>query len=156
MGESRLMQSNWPEWGKIRAHVKKRPGSVFGSRLRAIRKSKGYTQVWLGARMNMTQQQVAELERGRHTPRMDTLHRLAVALNVSVTDLSGETIVSCEPSAWLAFNAAVENLQRSLDDLKVAVRLLQPLPPVPQRRSHPERQPRDSQARSGQGCGDDR
>jgi DNA-binding XRE family transcriptional regulator len=58
-------------------------GSV-GARLRSAREAAGVTQTELGRRAGFDQAVISKLERGRHDPRIDTLRRLAEALDLSL------------------------------------------------------------------------
>jgi ribosome-binding protein aMBF1 (putative translation factor) len=60
---------------------------AVGQRLRAARKSAGLTQVELGERAELDQAVISRLENGTHQPRVDTLERVAAALDMSLADL---------------------------------------------------------------------
>ena len=59
----------------------------IGFRIRAARRERGLSQAALGARIGMVQTVVSNLERGVHTPRMDTLKRIAQGLGLSLPEL---------------------------------------------------------------------
>ena len=96
----------------------------FGARLRALRKSKGYTQGMLGARADLHQQAIQAIEIGRRHPTPYTITRLADALGVPIEDLAGPGIVAANPDDWLAFDAALAEAQAALDRLKAAALML--------------------------------
>lgn len=54
----------------------------FGATVRRLRKAAGLTQEQLGERCQMDLSAVSRLERGHRNPRLDTLVRLADALEV--------------------------------------------------------------------------
>jgi DNA-binding XRE family transcriptional regulator len=58
-----------------------------GERVRAARKSAGLTQTALGDRAELDQAVISRLERGAHQPRVDTLGRIAAALDMSLSQL---------------------------------------------------------------------
>lgn len=58
--------------------------------LKALRTTRGLTQVELAKKMKMTQAYIAQLETGvEDNPTLDTLRRLARALNTTVGKLAG-------------------------------------------------------------------
>lgn len=58
----------------------------FGRRLAEVRKSKGYTQQQLAAKLEISLVSVAYLETGKRWPRLATLHRIADCLGVRLKD----------------------------------------------------------------------
>lgn len=58
-----------------------------GERIRAIRKKKGLSQKDLGEMLGVSGTMVGQYETGQRKPRLDTLQRIAVALNVDWMDL---------------------------------------------------------------------
>ncbi len=62
----------------------------IGERVRALRESLGYTQRQVAAMAEMPSQYWSDLERGRNAnPSLETLARIAAALDVGVDDLVG-------------------------------------------------------------------
>jgi transcriptional regulator with XRE-family HTH domain len=59
----------------------------FGATVRRLRTAAGLTQEQLGERCGMDLSAVSRLERGHRNPRLDTLVRLARALDVTPADL---------------------------------------------------------------------
>jgi len=96
----------------------------FGARLRALRKSKGYTQATLGARCDLHQQAIQAIERGRRNPSPYTITRLADALSVPIEVLAGPGVVTADPDDWAAFQDALSDVQSALDRLKAAAAVL--------------------------------
>jgi len=60
---------------------------TVGRRVRDARRTAGLTQVELGDRADLDQAVISRLERGKHQPRVDTLKRIAAALNMSLSGL---------------------------------------------------------------------
>ncbi len=61
----------------------------IGENIKKIRKSKGLTQKELGELLGKTQQFIAKLEKDMHSPNFATLHKVANALDVYISDLIG-------------------------------------------------------------------
>ena len=59
------------------------------NRIREIRKARGWTQARFAAETGITPQRVGRVENPEASPRIDTLRRIARALNVSIDDLVG-------------------------------------------------------------------
>ncbi len=64
-----------------------RGAGPIGSRIRVARRDQGLSQADLGKRVGMAQAAISNLERGVHSPRMDTLKRVAEGLGLSVPEL---------------------------------------------------------------------
>jgi transcriptional regulator with XRE-family HTH domain len=62
-------------------------GEIFGARLRELRLASGMTQAELADRSRSNESFISNLERGRTTPTLGMLIRLADALGCRVTDL---------------------------------------------------------------------
>jgi DNA-binding XRE family transcriptional regulator len=62
-------------------------GSEIGQRIREARAAIGMTQLELATATGIRRPNVARLERGRNTPTIETLQRVADALGVSVASL---------------------------------------------------------------------
>lgn len=62
-------------------------GTLFGERLRELRKKRGITQVMLAETTGIPQNHVSSIERGTKVPNLLTLLRLAHALECKVTAL---------------------------------------------------------------------
>jgi len=61
-----------------------------GERIRALRTARKLTQEQLAYRAGVSVGTIARIERGATRPTLETLERLARALDVSVADLLGE------------------------------------------------------------------
>lgn len=62
-------------------------GEIFGARLRELRLARGMTQAELATRSRSNESFISNLERGRTTPTLGMLLRLADALGCQITDL---------------------------------------------------------------------
>lgn len=72
--------------------------SLFCRNFRAIRKAQEKTQSDLAASLGVARAYIAQIESGRRCPTLNTVERLAKALNVSVEDLLGshtERLLNC-------------------------------------------------------------
>lgn len=58
-----------------------------GERIKAARKKNNLTQKALGEKCNMPDSQIRQYELGMVTPKLDTLRRIATALNIPISDL---------------------------------------------------------------------
>ena len=58
----------------------------YGSRIKEIRESKGITQQDLALLSDVSQGNLSAIEKGRSTPKMDTLYQILKALNYSIED----------------------------------------------------------------------
>jgi transcriptional regulator with XRE-family HTH domain len=62
-------------------------GEIFGARLRELRLARGMTQAELATLSRSNESFISNLERGRTTPTLGMLLRLADALGCQITDL---------------------------------------------------------------------
>lgn len=60
---------------------------LLGRRIRDIRKAKGWTQEALGSRADISYKFIGEIERGQQNPSLDTLVKIADALEVELSEL---------------------------------------------------------------------
>jgi len=67
--------------------VARSASQVFGERIRELRQKRGLTQVELSERSGFPQGRISEIERGGRMPTLNTMIRLALALDCKVTDL---------------------------------------------------------------------
>lgn len=65
---------------------------MFSENLKAIRKSKGYTQEELAIKINVVRQTVSKWEKGLSVPDADVLSKIADVLEVNVSELLGAEI----------------------------------------------------------------
>lgn len=59
----------------------------IGERIRDYRKKIGLSQKELGKILEVSQQHIAQYESGKRTPKLDTIQKIAIALNVNINDL---------------------------------------------------------------------
>lgn len=59
---------------------------MFGKKLKILRKKRNLSQVELYIRSGVSQGFISELEKGKKTPTISTIEKLAIGLNCSVTD----------------------------------------------------------------------
>ena len=64
--------------------------SQFADNLRAIRKAKGLTQDELGERAGLSAKHIGEIERGKVSPSLDAIGKLASGLRVDLLQLIGD------------------------------------------------------------------
>lgn len=62
---------------------------TVGENIRKIRKEKGLTQKQLGELLNMTQSAIGQFENDKTSPKIETIKKIASALDVSITDILG-------------------------------------------------------------------
>lgn len=61
--------------------------SKVGKSIKAQRQAKGMTQLELASECNIEPQNLSRIETGRTTPNLRTLHKLALVLGTTVSDL---------------------------------------------------------------------
>lgn len=66
----------------------------IGKNIKAIREKRGLSQRELDEKLGSTQQAIGQLENNKTSPRIETLDRVAAALNVTITDLIGSDLLS--------------------------------------------------------------
>ena len=66
------------------------PSIMVSKRLKAFRKSQGYTLRTLAEMSGVSVNTISLIERGKTSPTIATLHKLATALALSLTDFFGE------------------------------------------------------------------
>ena len=67
-------------------------------RIKEVLKEKGFTAVWLASQIEITQPSMSGIMNGKINPSLDTLERIASALNVPVTELFDQPttdIINC-------------------------------------------------------------
>ena len=73
-----------------------RAAQRLGNQLQRLRTRRGLTQEQLAVNVGLSRTFITRLELGQYDPTLSTMVRLAKALRVSVTDLSGESM----PTPW--------------------------------------------------------
>ncbi len=106
----------------------KKVRSVLAERLRALRKERGFSQKRLGDEAGLSGKFIGEVERGEKSISVDSLYRIAVALDVPLaylTDLrpaAGKNPADRETErifALIAGQRRREDLRKAYDVLKV-------------------------------------
>ena len=87
---------------------------MLNETLRSIRKSKGFTQEELAARLNVVRQTVSKWEKGLSVPDADILIKIAELFEVSVSELLGANIRSGTDQ-----NTVAEQLSRINEQLAI-------------------------------------
>jgi transcriptional regulator with XRE-family HTH domain len=101
------------------------------SNLKAFRLRKNLTQKQLSEMMGITQQAYAQYESGKRTPKIDTLQRIAGALDVDWTEL-----VSDEERSELLIEAAKSIMDKLHEEAKNGTLTAEPSHMVPDRAWH--------------------
>jgi transcriptional regulator with XRE-family HTH domain len=60
---------------------------AFGTRVRALRHDRGWTQEELAQKSSLSVEAVGRIERGAFSPTLETIHKLATGLGVAIHDL---------------------------------------------------------------------
>ena len=106
-------------------HVRK----FLGERLRALRKERGLSQERLGQRSRLSGKFIGEVERGEKSISVDSLYRVAVALDVPLRELTD--VRADRPSAVPTEDAerifALVTGRRRADDVRKAYHVLRAL-----------------------------
>lgn len=63
---------------------------TIGENIKNYRKKRGFTQKELAEKSNLSRSYLADLERNRYNPSLDSLQLIAHSLDVNVSDLLGE------------------------------------------------------------------
>jgi transcriptional regulator with XRE-family HTH domain len=79
------------------ASLSNRVGKAFGVKLLAAREQAGLTQEELGYLSTVNPAQISQLELGHHTPRLDTVLKLAGGLNIEPCELIGDVRFKAAP-----------------------------------------------------------
>lgn len=90
----------------------------IGQKIKKIRKEKNITQRELGERMGVSQQQIAQYENGKLKPKLETICRIADALEISHNTLF-DTMDPHEKGVLLKYNLIelVKNLNIEVTDI---------------------------------------
>lgn len=61
----------------------------IGENIRHLRKEKGWTQAQLAEKLSVSQQMIGQFENSKKPPKIETVEKIAMALEVSMVDLMG-------------------------------------------------------------------
>ena len=84
---------------------------ITGSVIKALRESKGITQLQLASELGVTDKAVSKWETGKGLPDISLIEALSKALGVSVMELmSGNTVTNKKPNLTIPVNANIVNM----------------------------------------------
>ena len=86
--------------------------------IKAIRKSKGYSQQELAVKLNIVRQTISKWEQGLSVPDADLLISLSEALETPVSTLLGETVIETEVDTLKAISEKLEVINMQLAQRK--------------------------------------
>ncbi|MCY8401484.1 helix-turn-helix domain-containing protein [Bacillus licheniformis] len=91
-----------------------------GQRLKYWRKQKGYTQAQLAEKANMSRSYVADVERDRYNPSVETLSSIAKALNIPVSNLleDNQRLVSESPEEYRTSKKDEKDIAKRMEQIK--------------------------------------
>lgn len=87
-----------------------------GDRIKAARKKAGLTQAELAQKLGVTYQSLAQYERGRRNPKLETIRKIAAALGVSDRELMGDYEYDKPDAPQMKDILAAENWNRWVDE----------------------------------------
>ena len=92
-----------------------------GDRIKQVRLKAGITQAELAKRLSVTPQAISQYERGIKKPKIETLRKIATALNCNVSDLDNslptvyiDALLSQNPELEKKFSDTAKNMMLSL------------------------------------------
>lgn len=83
-----------------------------GERIKQARKRAGLTQKQLGEKLGITFQSVAQWETGKRIPKVESLQKIADALNMDVYTLMGARIETYEDGSQIVFDDNVTDEEK--------------------------------------------
>ncbi len=78
-------EASYPYHRRARAQIEK--AQVVGGQIRELRKAKGMTQAQLARAAGILRPNLSRIEAGKHRPTLETLEKIAAALEIPVVDL---------------------------------------------------------------------
>ena len=103
--------------------------TVFGRRLRTLRKAKGLTQEQLGRAAGLDYKHIGGIERGEHAPSFDAIEKIVKVLQIDYADLftpdrgvTGQLAENLEAVVREIDQLDKATLKRFFSDLLAAVR----------------------------------
>ncbi len=84
----------------------------MSERIKKIRRKKGFSQTELGERIGVSQQVITNYERGIREPDIETLLKIAGALEVSIETLIGEKPIKPEDQTSRALKKRFEQIKK--------------------------------------------
>ena len=95
---------------------------MLNENIKALRKSRGFSQQELAVKLNVVRQTVSKWEQGLSVPDSDMLVAISEALETPVGTLLGETVVEAEPDALKAIGEKLEVINLQLAQRKTTRR----------------------------------
>jgi len=97
--------------------------AALGTRIKALRKQRGWSQETLAERVGISTQYVSNIERGKENPTLDLLLRLAEGLRVSPADLFNFEVEGLDRKG---LRAEIRNVieTRDVERLRVVLKVL--------------------------------
>lgn len=95
---------------------------MLNENIKAIRKSKGFSQQELAIKLNVVRQTVSKWEQGLSVPDSDMLISLSEILEIPVSTLLGETVVEVEADNLKAISEKLEVINLQLAQRKTTRR----------------------------------
>lgn len=84
---------------------------TVGENIRHIRKRKGLTQKELGEKLGISQAAIGQFEKSTRPPKVETISKIAFALDASIYDLTQDT------SGWVGFSDEdFQNLKKFMNE----------------------------------------
>jgi DNA-binding XRE family transcriptional regulator len=84
----RVLHEAEPSYRYFRGRMSRdKTAHAVGAKIRKLREAKGVTQEELAAAAGMMRSNISRIEAAKHRPTLETLERIAKALNASVADL---------------------------------------------------------------------
>lgn len=93
---------------------------MLSENIKAIRKSKGFSQQELAVRLNVVRQTVSKWEQGLSVPDSDMLISISEALETPVSTLLGESVAEPQADDLKAISAKLEGINLQLARRKTA------------------------------------
>lgn len=84
----RVLHETEPSYSYFRGRtIRSKTSGDIGARIRKLRAAKGFTQEELAGAVGMMRSNISRIEAAKHRPTLETLEKIAQALNVSVAEL---------------------------------------------------------------------
>lgn len=96
---------------------------MLGARIKHYRKKRGLTQYELAERANISRSYLADMERERYNPSVDTLLAISRALHIELHDLIGEEKEKSSPAAADPVGELIHYLDMELSDAEIVERM---------------------------------
>ncbi|MCD8378014.1 MAG: helix-turn-helix domain-containing protein [Candidatus Gastranaerophilales bacterium] len=93
--------------------------TLFGKRLKELRKSKGFTQQALAEKAGIDEKHLCRVENGKYFPTYATLNKLLSALDVTVDEL-GIELNNVETNPNPLYTKALQILNSAKDDKELS------------------------------------